>query len=105
MDNQYTNRIPTLPFQKMVEEDGNPTPIELMFRQNLVTSLQAYMGDEGMVIPSQTASDILVIQNNVDSNGEYTCAPGTFIYNTTNDTVMVSVLVGGIPVFKTVTVT
>ncbi len=103
-------RIPNLPTGRIVDESGMPTSDEIFFRQALLSLLQNVLSDEGLVMPSQTAADIIIIQDNVVTNPgvvgtEYTCAPGTFIYNSTNDTVQVSVLVAGVPNFKTVTVT
>ncbi len=103
-------RIPNLPMGQIVDEKGMPTDDELTFRQALIGLLQQFFGEEGMVMPQQSAADILVIQNHTEQNPgatpptSFTCAPGTFLYNSTNDTVEVSVLVGGIPTFKTVTV-
>lgn len=100
-------RIPNLNVGKIVDEKGMATLEEIAFRQTLITSLQQNAGNEGLVMPSQSAANILVIQNNTlpAPSGEYTCQAGTFVYNTTNDTVMVAILVAGVPVFKTVTVT
>ena len=101
-------RIPNLPSGKMVNSDGTPTDDELTFRQILTTNLQKYFGNEGIVLPSLTAADILVVQNNLLPDGSYTCQFGTQVYNSTLGTVMIAVefpLASGIPVFKTVTLT
>lgn len=103
-------RIPNLPTGAIVDSSGNPTSDEMLFRQALLSLLQKLVGNEGLVMPTQTAADITVIQNNqiTTASGvpnQFTCAPGTFLYNSTNDTVQVSILVAGVPVFKTVTVT
>ncbi len=99
-------RVPSLQFGKIVEPDGGPTDEELTFRQSLVDSLQNYMGDEGLVMPSQTTADILKIQNhqvNQGGNMAYTCAYGTLIYNSTKNDIEVAVDNGsGEPVFKQV---
>ena len=111
MNNQPI-RIPNLPIGKMVEQDGNPTQQELTFRQNLITSLNNYVGSQGLVAPSQTTDNINTIETNTSINpstgklpGPYTCQPGTIIYNTDTDTLMVAILVAGVPTFKTFTVT
>ncbi len=99
-------RIPNLPMGQIVDEQGMPTDDELTFRQGLLSSLQNYMGNEGLVMPSQTAANILIIQNHQLPNMQYTCAFGTMIYNTTLATVMIAVETApgsGIPIFKTVT--
>ena len=112
IDNQITQnvRIPNLPIDKMVDENGKATPSEETFRQTLITNLQTNFGNEGCVVPSQSAANITVIQNNqainVDTGVlEYTCKGGTLLYNTDADSLMVAILSGGIPTFKTVTVT
>ena len=37
-------RIPNLPLDKMVDENGRATPSELTFRQTLVSNLQTLFG-------------------------------------------------------------
>lgn len=103
-------RIPNLPIGPLVDKDGRATPEEMTFRQGLLTLLQTIAGNEGLVAPSQTTTDITAIVTKQQavpgaSTNIYTCAPGTFLYNSTLDTVQVTVLVGGIPTIKTVTVT
>ena len=99
-------RVPSLQFGKIVEQDGGPTDEELTFRQGLVDSMQSYMGDEGLVMPSQTTADLTIIQNHqVDQGGNlaYTCANGTLLYNSTKNDIEVSVDNGAsAPVFKQV---
>jgi len=62
-------------------------------------------------MPSQNATNIAaIVAGTSDAPGAtpnftYNMQPGTFIYNTTSDTVQVSVLVLGVPTIKTVTVT
>jgi|ERR1700677_1952145 len=109
-------RIPNLPSGKIVDENGLPTDSELTFREGLLTLLQQIAGAQGLVMPQQTTANITAIATNqqttpvgsINTNASistYTCQPGTFIYNSTNDTVQVSVLTLGVPSFKTVTVT
>ncbi len=100
-------RIPNLPTGQVVDDKGNATDDELTFRHTLVTNLQRLFGPEGCVVPSQTAADILTIQNNLNGQGQYTCAFGTIIYE--SDTGLLKVakedpLGSGIPVFHTITV-
>ena len=103
------NRIPNLPVGQMTDANGNATPEELNFRQTLVTALQGNIGSEGLVCPSQSAADIATIVANTQQspgatpNFVYTCAPGTFFYDTTTDTVHVTILVAGVPTLKQVT--
>ena len=102
-------RVPNLPNGQIADSDGNPTDDEITFRQALITSLQKNFGDEGLVAPTQSSANIAIIQDNTAPDpvtgisNIYTCAPGTIIYNSTNDTLMVSVLIAGVPTFKTFT--
>lgn len=104
-------RIPNLPMGPLVDKDGKATPEEMTFRQALLTLLQTIAGNEGLVMPSQTTDNITTIVNNQQAvpgatpPTTYTCAPGAFLYNSTSDTVQVTVLVAGVPTIKTVTVT
>lgn len=104
-------RIPNLPLGQIVDAEGKATGDELTFRQSLLTLLAQLIGEEGMVIPSQTAANITTIQNNVQTfpgatpDTAYTCQPGTLIYDSTNDLFKVAILVAGVPTFMTVTVT
>lgn len=105
-----TDRIPNLPLDKMVDEQGSATPTELTFRQTLVSNLQLLFGAEGCVVPSQSAANIATIQANTVINPatglpQATTQAGTLLYNTDANSLMVAILVGGLPVFKTVTVT
>jgi hypothetical protein len=98
--------IPNLPVGAMVLEDGNPTPTELLFRQQLVQELQTGAGNEGLVAPTQIAADITLIQNNTDVQGNFTCQFGTILYNSTANTIQIAINNGsGAPIFKTVTLT
>lgn len=96
--------IPELPVSTMVEKDGNPTPTEYQFRQNLVQALQSVTSDEGLVPPSQNTANITKIQNEKNPQGQYTCAGGTLIYNTDTNALQVCIIVAGVPTFKTITV-
>lgn len=104
-------RIPNLPMGQLVDSSGRATDDELTFRQSLLTLLQSIAGNEGLVMPSQTTTDITTIQNNTETtpgatpNTSYSCAPGTFIYDSTTNQVKVAILVAGVPTFKVVTVT
>lgn len=108
--NPQTIRIPNLPIGQITDKNGQGTDDEMTFRHTLITNLQRLMGNEGLVAPLQDSTNIATIQNNTTKNPATganvpTCAPGTIIYNTTNDTLMVAVLVAGVPTFKTFTVT
>lgn len=96
-------RVPNLPMGQIVNEQGYPTDDELTFRQTLLTNLQRFIGNEGIVVPTQTNNNILSIQNNVNANGQYTCAFGTLIYDATNNKLLAAIDDGtGKPIFKEV---
>lgn len=113
-------RVPNLPFEKMVNEQGEPTSSEMTFRQTLITGLQKYFGAEGLVMPTQSPTNLTIIQNNQAPNpstgtNEFTCNLGTIIYvqhptDYTQDKVMIAVRNSNdypisAPIFKTVTLT
>lgn len=97
--------IPNLPVDKMIDENGNPSGPELIFRQTLVQALQQGAGPEGLVVPSQTTSNITIIVNNQLPNGEYSCLPGTLLFDSDLNELKVVILSGGVPTLKTVTIT
>lgn len=109
-----TIRVPNLPMGQIVDKDGNATDDELTFRHILITSLQNNFGAEGVVVPTQDATNIAIIEANREPNpialptvpGAYTCAFGTILYNSTANSIMIAVDGGGgVPLFKTVTLT
>lgn len=113
-------RIPNLPLDKMVDDQGRPSPTELTFRQTLVSNLQKLFGNEGCVVPVQSPGNVTLIQNNAVINQStgvlnYTCQLGTILYSQhptdyTMDKVVIAVRNDNTypltpPVFKTVTLT
>ncbi len=118
-------RIPNLPMGPLVDEKGYPTDEEQTFRQALLTLLQTFMGDEGLVMPTQDQASMTVIQNHTETTPAgtygtpivtYTCALGTMLYvipditDYTQDKVMVAVrnsndYPDSAPLFKTFTIT
>jgi len=102
VSDRNVTRIPNLHMGEMVDKEGYPTDDELTFRQVLISNLQRLFGSEGVVLPSLTSADILVIQNNVDIQGRKTCAYGTMVYDTTVNQVKVAINIGGSPVFKVI---
>jgi len=106
-------RIPNLPMGQIVDEQGHATDDELLYRQALTTNLQKYFGSEGCVVPTLSAADITLIQDNsyVDPGSGltvYTCGYGRIVYNSDANSIMISVSDGGAPpqpIFKTVTLT
>jgi hypothetical protein len=100
--------IPNLPaYSPIVDEQRNRTPVEQVFMQQLITELQQNAGPEGLVVPTLSADQIFMIQNNVNpQNGQYTTAYGTIVYNSTANSIMIAINNGsGAPIFKTVTLT
>jgi hypothetical protein len=79
-------RVPNLPNGQIADSDGNPTDDEITFRQALITSLQKNFGDEGLVAPTQSYANMLIIQNHQVPNPVtgvldiYTCQFGTCLY-------------------------
>lgn len=113
-------RIPNLPVGQMVDSTGSPTTDELTFRQTLISNLQKYFGNEGIVIPVQDAVSVALIQNNsvIDTGSGlpvYTCQLGTMLYQLdpidyTQDKVLIAVRNDNTypatpPIFKVVTLT
>lgn len=106
-------RIPNLPIGKMVDEQKNPTDDELTFRTALVNGLQTLFGNEGCVVPTQSYANMLLIQNNLNTLGQYTCQFGTCLYvpdfpvggpPVATPSIVFSVDSGGaVPLFKRVT--
>lgn len=94
--------IPDLPVSPVTENDGNPTAPELQFRQNLVQALQSVTSDEGLVPPSQTTANITIIQNATNVQGQFTCMPGTLIYNGDTNELQVCIYIAGVPTFRNI---
>jgi hypothetical protein len=120
--------IPNLPISPIVDKDGNPTDVELTFRQNLISALQQNAGPEGLVMPILTSDPVAMvngltasqkltkIQNQQNSQGQFTCQLGTMLYvqvnaaDYTQDKVVIAVrntndYPVSAPLFKTVTLT
>ena len=104
-------RIPNLPLGQIVNDKGMATDDELTFRQSLITSLQNYMGNEGLVAPTQSDAAspndfIKQIQDYRTPDGVYTCGFGRFLYDSTNNRMLVSIDGGGgVPAFMEITLT
>lgn len=109
-------RIPNLPTGRLVDDKGIATDDESTFRRILITSLQNNFGNEGLVAPSQINAAapndyIKQIQNNTVLNPstgvqDYTCGFGRFLYDSTNNRILVSIDVGGgVPGFAEVNLT
>lgn len=107
--------IPNLPISPMVNAEGYPTDVELNFRQNLIQVLQLGAGNEGLVMPTVSPTQLTTIQNNQNAQGQFTCQLGTMLYvqhpsDYTQDKVVISVRTDNTypataPLFKKVTLT
>lgn len=93
--------IPNFDNIQFVDKNGFLTDQWKQILTQLFTSLQQNAGNEGLVMPSQTASNIALIQNNL-VNGLPTCQFGTMIYDTTNNQPKIAVSNAGLPLFKTI---
>ena len=122
MANEPYIRVPNLPNGQIADQDSYPTDDETTFRMALITSLQNNFGNEGLIAPTQTnkTSDpdptelyhIRQIQNNQIPNpltgvaDQYTCGFGRFLYDATNNRILVSIDGGGgVPAFMQITLT
>ena len=90
-------RIPNLPMGHIVDADGLPTDDELTFRQTLITNLQKFIGNEGMVLPSLTTSQIDQIVAATNSLNQFTCPFGAMFYDTTLNEIWATKSVAGVP--------
>lgn len=69
--------VPTMVFDKVVDENGYLTePWQLLFSY-LLTQMQTNLGEEGFVMPSQDDDTITTILTSP--------TPGTILYDTTNN--------------------
>jgi hypothetical protein len=104
-------RIPSLPIGPMTDAEGNATDGELTYRQALNNNLQGLFGNEGVVVPTLTATEISTIEAKSTGTGVnilYHTQYGTIVYNSTANSIMIAVsdgLVPAKPIFKTVTLT
>jgi hypothetical protein len=102
-------KIPSMDFrgQKIVNEDGTFTDSVQNFFDTLHTLLINNLGDEGLVMPTQSASNITLIQDALITSptGIQTpsCEFGTLIYDATTNQPLVALDDGsGNPLFKTI---
>ncbi len=106
-------QIPIMDFRgsKFVNEDGTLSDVAQSFFDLLTTVLIKNIGQEGIVSPTQSVSNITIIQDNQEKNiltvnNVYTCKFGTLIYDSTNNKLVVSLDDGfGVPIFKNVLTT
>jgi hypothetical protein len=99
--------IPDLPIDAIIDPDtGRFSDVGKTFFQQLLTQMQNALSNEGFANPNQTATNITTIQNNQNGKGQYTCAFGTCLYNSTANSIQFAIDDGtGAPIFKTATLT
>ncbi len=99
--------IPQVPLDDLIDKSTNDIASSWRnFFNQLVSELQTYVSNEGFVNPTQSASDISIIEGNQLADGSYTCGFGRCLYNSTANTIQFSIDDGsGAPEFKTVTLT
>lgn len=102
--------IPKMDFRgnKFTNEDGTLTEVAQSFFDLLSNVLIKNIGPEALVAPTQSATNINTIVNNVTTGPTglttYTCQFGTIIYDSDTNTTLVCLNNGsGVPVFKTIT--
>lgn len=90
--------IPNFVHDKVVDGEGNLTPQWIMFFTQLLDQMQLNLSEEGIVAPSQTTSNITIIEsdpNNVPLNG-------TLLYDSTTNQLKVRLSDGTFHVIQTV---
>ena len=93
--------IPSLPVDRIIDEKSlDLTDSWRQFFDLLVNQLQTNASNEGIVIPTQSETNVLVIQNNQLQNLSYTTQLGTLVYNSDFNQLMVALLEAGKPVFE-----
>lgn len=100
--------IPIIDFTGItfVDSNGKLTAQAAGFMNQLLDVLAKNIGDEGVVIPTQTSSNpnnVASIQNHQNQQGQYTCALGTLLYDSTTNQLKVALNNSGTPLFKTIT--
>lgn len=105
-------KVPSMDFrgQKIVNEDGTFSDVMQSFFNDLEIFLTKNIGDEGLVMPSQTTDNVDIIQNNVSIGPTEietsTCEFGTLLYNEDTNKGMIALDDGsGNPIFKEIITT
>lgn len=75
-------RIPNVPIDKIVNDDGRITNTWSAFFQNLMTQMRLNLSDDGFTPPFVTAVEVLQL-NTVDNVGR-------IVYNTTTSRMMIN---------------
>lgn len=88
--------IPSIPVEKLLNDELHDIdPAWRQFFDQLINALQVNAGLEGLVAPSQSASNTTIIQANQNQNGSYSCQGGTILYQpiASNDAMIPDLLV------------
>lgn len=72
-------KIPSFIQERFVDENGYLTPSWAAVLMQLLSQLQINAGDEGLVTPSLSSSDITIVGTSTNLQN------GTFIYDSTNN--------------------
>ena len=111
MTAQNAFNVPNVPIDPMYENKNGQivmTSVGKNFFEQLISFFYQNFSNEGLVMPTQTASNIIAIQNFKYPNNTYKTQYGTMIYNSdpSANSIMIAVNDGsGAPIFKTVTLT
>ena len=98
--------IPNYIDTKIISAGGMWSDEWKFIMQQLIQQLQLNASNEGLVAPTQNATNMTTIQNHQNPNGDYTTQYGTILYNSTDNTIRIAVNNGsGAPIFKKVTLT
>jgi hypothetical protein len=75
-------RIPNVPIDRIVTNDGGISPTWAAFFQNLMTQMRLNLSDEGYVVPFLDSAEIAQIDNAENI--------GKILYNTTTARMMIN---------------
>jgi hypothetical protein len=82
---------------KLVDENGEITPLWKKYFEDNTQALQSNYSPEGLAAPQQSASNIALLTG--------TQSTGRILYDSTNNLFKGNVIVGGVNVWKTFTLT
>lgn len=109
MSAPIAQNVPNVPIDPMFEVKDNQvilTSVGKDFFESFIKFFFTNFSNEGLVAPTQTATNLTTIQNNQNSQSQYTCQYGTILYDSTDNSIRISINNGsGAPIFKTVTLT
>lgn len=74
--------VPTMIKSQFVDKDGFLTDEAKNLMEQLLQNMQQNLSNEGVVVPSQSAANIAIIQNGTDALGNQIALKGTLIFDT-----------------------